>query len=516
MTTQLHDERTPTDSHRAAMNRAARGSALNLVGAAVSAVTNFVLTVAVTRGVSKDIAGSLFAITSVFLMAASVGRLGTDTGLVYFIARARAQNDTGRVRDYVRSALGPVLIVAVVMVALILASAPFLGGVISRTHTGLAVQYLLALALLIPCIGLENVALSATRGLGTMRPNALIEQIGRPLLQYAMVLLALVLHDVALLALAWGFCYAPAAVLAWLSLRRRLRRLDAGSSQGKCGREFWRFTAPRSIASIMQLALQRMDIVLVAIIAGPSHAAVYTAATRFVVVGQMGRNAVSLAVQPDMAQSMHRGDHRATNRLYQSTTAWLMLVTWPVYLTLCVAGDVVLRLFGDGYAAGATVLLLVASGMLVATLCGDVDIVLIMASRTSWSLVNVTSALLVNLVLDLLLIPHLGILGAAIGWAVAIVVKNVSALVQVAFRLRLHPFGRATLLAAILCLVGFGLIPMAGGLIGDGIPTRLGSLIAGLAVFLVGAVLLRTPLQLTAFLARGRRRSISVAAGSGS
>lgn len=490
---------------RASMSRAARGSALNLAGAAVSAVSNFLLTVAVTRGAPKDVAGTLFAVTALFLLASSIGRLGTDTGLVYFISRARADGDAGRVRGYVRTAGRPVVLVAALMAVLMLASAPLVGGALSRSQPRLATEYLLALAVLVPCVGLENVALSATRGLGTMRPNALIEQIGRPLLQYGVVLAALTSHSTAWLSVAWGVCYAPAAAAAWASLRRRLRALDPGQTSPRLHNpEFWKFTAPRSVASIMQLALQRLDIVLVAIIAGPAPAAVYTAATRFVVVGQMGRNAVSLAVQPAMAQTLHRGDRRATNALYQATTAWLMLVTWPIYLTLCVDGQTVLTLFGHGYASGATVLVLVAAAMLVATLCGDVDIVLIMAGRTWWSLVNVASALTVNVVLDVVLIPRLGILGAAIGWAVAIVTKNLSALVQVQLVLKLHPFGRATLLAALLSIVPFGVLPLVANRLVEGSALRLATLAGGCLLFLVGAVVLRRPLQLTAFIERRR------------
>lgn len=503
MTAPTRREQSPrAERHGAALSRSARGSGLNLIGAAVSAVANFLITIAVTRAVSKDVAGLLFAITSLFLMASAIGRLGTDTGLVYFIARARADHDQRRIRGYVTAALRPVLVAAAAMVVLLLAGIPYLADVFSRSRHGLVIEYLIAIAILVPCAGIENVALAATRGLGTMRPNVLIEQIGRPLLQYAMVLAALALHRDSLLAIAWGFCYAPAALAAWTTLRRRLGRLGAGHAAPRLGREFWAFTAPRSVASVMQLALQRMDIVLVAVIAGPSPAAVYTAATRFVVVGQMGRNAVSLAAQPDLAQSLHRGDRHGTNLLYQATTAWLMMATWPVYLVLCVDGDVVLRLFGHGYAEGAPVLLLVASAMLVATLCGDVDVVLIMAARTSWSLANVTGAFLVNLSLDLLLIPHLGILGAAIGWAVAIAAKNLSALVQVALALRLHPFGPAPLLAGGSCLLGFAVVPLVGGLLGEGLTARLGSLAAGVVVFALATTVLRRPLQLTAFFER--------------
>ncbi len=68
-----------------------------------------------------------------------------------------------------------------------------------------------------------------------------------------------------------------------------------------------------------------------------------------------------------------------------------------------------------------------------------VDMVLNMAGRTSWNLINVLLAVGVNLGLDLRLIPTQGILGAAIGWAAAIVVTNSLAVTQIAVAMRLHP-----------------------------------------------------------------------------
>ena len=56
-----------------------------------------------------------------------------------------------------------------------------------------------------------------------------------------------------------------------------------------------------------------------------------------------------------------------------------------------------------------------------------------------------------NVALDL--IPRYGILGAAIAWT-AIFVSNIVPLVQLAVVFRLHPFGRTSISAAALTVVG--------------------------------------------------------------
>ena len=167
-----------------------------------------------------------------------------------------------------------------------------------------------------------------------------------------------------------------------------------------------------------------------------------------------------------------------------------MILFAPVYL----------RLFGAGYAAGAPVVVVLAAAMLVATGCGMVDMVLAMAGRTSWNLVNVLVALTVTLGLDVLLIPRLGALGAAIGLAGAMLANNLLPLAQVGRAVGLHPFGAGTCAAALLSLGCFGLLPqLATALAGRGpVGLTLAVLVAAPA-FVAGAWLLRGPLALDAF-----------------
>jgi len=264
--------------------------------------------------------------------------------------------------------------------------------------------------------------------------------------------------------------------------RMQQRRLANANPRG-----FWQFTAPRGIASLAKITLQRIDIVLVAIIMGPAAAAVYTAATRFLVVGQLGNMAISMAAQPRFTELFAIGDRRSANVVYQVTTAWLVLLTWPLYLLAVVYGPEVLSVFGHSYRAGAPVMVILALTMLLATACGQVDMVLITTGRSSWSLINGLLAVAVNVGLDLVLIPRYGITGAAIGWAVAIVVTNLMPMAQLASSIHLQPFGRGTVLAAALSTVAFGAVPLAiRAVLGGGLAGLAAGVAAGCVVFAIG------------------------------
>ena len=259
--------------------------------------------------------------------------------------------------------------------------------------------------------------------------------------------------------------------------------------------------------SIVQIGLQRLGIVLVSATLGPSHAAVYAAVTRFLVFGQLGSQAITAAVQPQIGSLMVQEDHEGAQHIYQVSTCWLVLLCWPFYLGLAVFAGQIPQIFGNGYDAGTSVLVVLAIAMLFATSAGMVDAVLAMAGKTTWTLMNASLALVVNVGLTLLLLPHLGILGAAIGWATGIVLNNVLPLTQLAVSMKLHPFGRGPLLAIGSAAAWLGLLPVLVGLVTGFalLPLTIGYVV-GLVGYCVTAWWLRDAFELDALVRALRRR----------
>ncbi|HEY7484473.1 MAG TPA: polysaccharide biosynthesis C-terminal domain-containing protein [Streptosporangiaceae bacterium] len=493
-------------SSKADLGSLARGGVLSLIGAATSAIAGVGLVALVTRAFSRDEAGVFFAAGSLFLLGAAVAKLGAETGLVYFISRQRVLDQRDRIRRVIAVAFTPVTVAAVLVATTLFAAAPWLAEVAVDGPAGHFTVYVRTLACFLPLAVLTDTLLAATRGFRTQRPTTLIEGIGRPLGQIVLVVIVVATASTSWLGLAWALPYLPAAVLAGLWLGVLLPRSVRAPAAGGMAGEFWRYTWPRTFAAIAQLALQRLDIVLVAALRGPADAAIYTAATRFLVVGQLGSRAISTAVQPQIGEQLALGATAEARTLYRTATAWLMLLVWPLYL-LCVnfAGPV-MALFGHGYAAGEDVILVLTGAMLVATGCGMVDMVLSMSGRTSWNLVNTLLALAVNIGVDLLLIPHIGIMGAAIGWAAAIVFNNVVPLGQIALVARLHPFGMATLTAGALAALCFGVLPLLARIVaGDGLLPLIAAAASGTILYGLGCWWFRRPLRLTSLRAlRGR------------
>lgn len=399
-----------------------RRGVAGLTGAGVSALAQFLVVVVVTRAFSAEQAGAFFSVTALALMAAGVAKLDAGNGLVYFIARAKTYDYRG-ISGYVRAAMVPSAVAACG------------AGVLLQPRIGV-------LAWALPVIVLGDVVLAATRGFGSMRPTVLLDGVLLPASQFVLVACVALARAPEWLPAAWALPYLPLLVLALADLRGRAPRTPYLPGTG---RDLWRYTAPRSAAGAIQAVFQRLDIVIIAWLGGPAQAAVYTAATRFRVVGQLANQGLAQAVQDRLVRALADGELGRARELYQATTIWLVLLTWPVWLAYAVLAPWLLRLFGTAYGAAAPIALVLAGTMLVATACGMVDVVLTAAGHTLASLANLVTAITCTVVLDLVLIPAHGALGAVIGWSCGVLVKNLLPLWQLHHRYGLRPFGRHTL-----------------------------------------------------------------------
>ncbi|THV42908.1 lipopolysaccharide biosynthesis protein [Glycomyces buryatensis] len=453
----------PADAELSEIRGTARGGLVNLVGAGVAGLGGLVVTWLVAVTLSPAEAGAFFAVTSVFLLAAAVARLGTPTGLVYWVARLRKSGRDAAIGSVLRIGLWPAAIAATACAIALFATA--------EMHARPDLVRLVAI--FIPASVAMEALLAATRGYRQMGPTVVIDKFGRTLAQLvALGAIAMAGSASALtVTLAWSLPYIPAAIAAGWYLRRGHRATvsDPGFPDRVSARAYWGFTAPRAFAGVAQLGLQRLDIILVAALAGLGPAAVYTVATRFVIVGQLASGAVGQAVQPRAAAAMAAGESASAKRLYQESTAWIAALTWPVYLAVGIGADWYLRVFGAEYAteAARTVVWILVPAMMCSSACGVVDSILAMAGRTSWQLIDVSVSLAINVALNLTLIPLLGVVGAAIAWSAAVLVNNLIPLAQLWRTFGLHPFGALTRRVLVVTGLGFGALPLAAGLLGD-------------------------------------------------
>lgn len=473
----------------------------NLVGGALGAVVNLVLAALVGRHLGTEGSGVYFLVVAVFLIVANSAELGADTGLVRFVAATRALGRPEDTAQIVRTAVVPVVVGGLAVVALGIPAA------LVVAPPGLSPWVVVAAVPLTVLASLTALALGVTRGAGDALSFPLVQNVLLPVGRVVGV-------GVAVLA-GWG---ASEVVAAWLlpvpvvlvvavALAARHVAHGAGSDRAPRGAYpgFWRFSAARGATACVEIVLEWVDVVIVGVFASPAEAGVYAVVTRCARAGEVVQQAARIAVGPAISSASAHGDRDLVGRLYGVVTAAMVWAAWPFYAVLAVFAEPVLGIFGDGFDSGATSLRVLAAAMAVATAAGAVQSVLLMAGRSSWQLADKSGALVLDVLLLLVLVPRWGIEGAAVAWAVTIVVDTAIVAYQVQVLMGVRPPWAPILWAAGLPLA-LVLAPSLAVAAVWGTDARVAvATTAGLAVVhvLVGALLRRRLGLLTLMRLRG-------------
>ncbi len=441
-----------------------------------SSVFGFLLVVVISRGLHPARrAGVLFEAIALFLILSNTAELGADTGLVRMVARYRELGRTRDLRATIGLAMWPALAAGGLLGAAAFGFAPELSRLFIRhASRSEGVTYIRLFAPFLPLATATIVALSGTRGFGTMVPYTTVQGLGVPGLRPLLMLgvLAAGLGTVAI-GLAYTVPVALGFVVAGVTLVLLLRREERGRLASAPPRrpvrelasEFWRFSAPRGLAAIFQIAVFQLDILLVGALRSTREAGIYAAASRYIGVGTVALQGFSLAIAPQISRFLARHQRDRARVVFQAGTWWLMILSWPVYVTMLIYAPLLMRVFGHEFVAGKTALVILSLAMLVLVGTGNNKIVLLMGGGSGWNLLVTGSSLTMNVVLNLILIPKFGMNGAAVAYAISIAYDNILTAILVWRLLGIHPFGLGywvTVTTATLCYGGVGLLVRYG------------------------------------------------------
>lgn len=482
----------------------ARDSVLTLSGSVYAAVMGFVLTAVVGRLFGSEVSGYFFEGVALFMILNGISLLGSDTGMVRSVAAFRAVHDPARVRDTFAVTVGPVLAWSCLVAGGLVLATPALAGRLAPHDETVARTYLVVLALsLIPGV-VGHACLCATRSMGSLRPYVGFYQVFLPTTRVLGVVLVAALD----VPVRWlMLCYAVPLVLmdlwvfvfCWRRVHAEMTEpvpLTRERFRRAFGKE-WSFNLPRGVAFTFDVALVWIDVLIVGILLGPGPAGAYAVASRFMTSGTMALEALRLGTSPMIAAAFARQEPARVQSIYALSSVWLVLLSWPVFLGFAAFAPFVLSLMGTDFLQAATAMTVMSLGMLAHLSMGNINSVLLMAGRSVQTMRISGTSLAVNIALNLLLVPHFGLVGASIAWASALALDSVLCLSWAQRHLDISLPYRGSALAAAITLVAWGLPAAAVRVWGaQNIVWALGFAVVGLAAYVLLLRHWRAPLGL--------------------
>ena len=171
--------------------------------------------------------------------------------------------------------------------------------------------------------------------------------------------------------------------------------------------------------------LNQTDTLLIGSMLGTKFVGIYNAAFQTASGVGVVLVAVNSIAAPEFASLYAQGDISGIQRLTSTIAKWMFLPTLVVASGLILFADPILNLFGSEFVAGRWAMIALVLGQLVNVGAGSVGYLLIMTGHQNQCAKVVGICALINIVLNLIAIPTLGIFGAGLATGLSMAVWNV-------------------------------------------------------------------------------------------
>lgn len=304
--------------------------------------------------------------------------------------------------------------------SLLLIAALVLAGVSDYVSDDAQLGYLIAMAIL-PIAALSIQRQAILRALHKVLLALMPEYIVRPIMLMMLVAMLAWVLDVDMRVPVVLAASGVAAVVAFLLGRYWMRQVMpaqvASAPTATEGSTWFRIATPLFLIAAVQLLIVRLDIILLGALTGHEQAGHYAAASRIADLVVFALASANVVVAPLIAGLHARNDIPGMQAMFVTLAKGVSLATIPLAALITLGGQAILGFFGNGYEAAYLPLLILACGQIVNALSGPVDFVMAMTGQQMKMLQILAAAAGLNLALNLLLIPMLGLAGAAIATA---------------------------------------------------------------------------------------------------
>ncbi|ELY49384.1 flippase [Natronorubrum sulfidifaciens] len=404
------------------IEKAVNGFKANLVAKAVEIGVNGLLILLLTRVfLTTEEYGLLYLAISIFGMAVFFSRMGFAKSAARYVTEYR-EIDPSKIPFIVRRSLTFNLItIAVMVIGLIvfrdpiatLVGEPELVPLLSFGFLFVITQTLHSYGYVL-CQGFNRVTWSAAL--------LIVSNLG--ILVFVLVFLGLGFGVVGAL---FGYIagYALGAGLGLVVLYRWVSRIDreppdavndrTGSDDDGLSRRILEYSLPLTVTGSASILYKRVDIVLVGAFLTPVAVGYYVLAKQLTEFVTAPASSLGFALAPTYGESKSSDQLARAAEIYETTFQYTLLFYIPAAVGIVLVADPAIRyVFGDGYLGAIPIIQVLSVFVVLQSINKITNDALDFLGRARHRAISKGSAAILNLGLNLVLIPTIGVIGAAV------------------------------------------------------------------------------------------------------
>lgn len=200
-----------------------------------------------------------------------------------------------------------------------------------------------------------------------------------------------------------------------------------------------------SFGGFVSIIANRIDKIMLGIYAGLALTGIYTIAIIFGnILGRIGEAIIKI-YHPKVSQDLNDGNYDEIKQDYKEVGKFQLFLGMFIFTFFYFYSKNILASLDSKYAQGYWVIIIMAFGQLVnnaTSICGGI---ISYSKYYKFDFVIKLFLLIINIILNFLLIPRFGIIGAVIATSSALTLYNLGKLIYVYQKYKFHPFSKYTI-----------------------------------------------------------------------
>ena len=278
-----------------------------------------------------------------------------------------------------------------------------------------AITIMIAL-LLVPLINQISLKSSALMGLRKVAIGPFPDSVLRPGLFIFFILFVIIIlpHTELTPSNAMGL-HVIAALLAFVASAVLLYRMQpqplVSHPKPSFKTKMWAKAAlPLALIAGLQVISTYADIIMLGLLRTSEEVGIYRVVAQSSLLIAFVMQTVGMVAGPYIARFYSQKDHHNLQKIITVCTRATFIISLPIALVLSIWGSQVLGLlFGEVYIKGYTALIILSTGLLLFNIIGPVGLLLEMTGYEKQAVIRVAFTAILNIILNLALIPKFGI-----------------------------------------------------------------------------------------------------------
>lgn len=387
------------------------GFKVDLVSQVAKSLSGGILVVVLARLLSANDYGLLYLSISIFTFATLMGKVGLGNSGARYITDYTEQ-DPGQIPHIVETVAISLAITLGVVAFGLVALREQIATVMGNTE----LQVLLLVGtLFVVTSGLVDSGRKLCQGFKKIEWAAyikLVDAVLRPV-----IAIGLVLAGFGVIGALAGYIISSliAAVVAVVFIYHLYTNSYRSEIESGLRRRIAEYSLPIALTANSDTLLKRVDIILIGVFLTPLSVSYYVVAKQLMTFLKTPANSLGFAITPRYSEQIHRGNLDTASRLYSEALTSTLAFYVPAAVGLVIVAEPTLTLvFGPEYAGGVVVLQILTIYLVGQTVSyitsGGLDF-LGQAKHRAYAKAGTA---ILNLILNILLIPTIGIIGAAL------------------------------------------------------------------------------------------------------